>query len=198
MKKRSLIIIAAFVGLLLAAVGVRFYTYAPAHYDEIQRPTPNVTAGRNRVQGVVLHHTATFTVGQSLRTLTSPSKGVSCHVLIGYDGTRYVLAEPTKITHHAGHSILNGRPWCNNFTIGIEFQGCTNVAPLTNQQIASAVEYLRPLVRQYGIPLDNIVTHEMVRNAWNETYPAKRTASKPDIVQRDYRRVLKALQESGL
>lgn len=62
MKKRSLIIIviiiAAFVGLLLAAVGVRFYTYAPAHYDEIQHPTPNVTAGRNRVQGVVLHHTA--------------------------------------------------------------------------------------------------------------------------------------------
>lgn len=198
MRRKVFFLAGVLVSAVLIVGYIYFYTVVPEYYREVKYPTPNITQGRNRVQGVVLHHTATFTVAQSLRTLTSSSKRVSCHVLIGYDGTRYILAEPRQITHHAGQSILNGRLWCNNFTIGIEFQGCTNVAPLTNRQIASAVEYLKPLIKEYGISLDNIVTHEMVRTAWNEIYPAKRTASKPDIVQRDYQRVLAAIQEANL
>lgn len=196
MKKLRIILL--ILAALLGAVYVRFYTFAPAHYKEVRHPTPNLSKGRNRLQGVVLHHTATFTAQQSLRTLTSTKTKVSCHVLIDYDGTRYILAEPKQISHHAGYSTYHGRNWCNNFMIGIEFQGCTNVAPLTNQQIASAVEYLTPIIKQYDISLDNVVTHKMVRDEWNDTHPDRRTATKPDITSRDHRRVLRALREAGL
>lgn len=185
--------------IMLALSGVTGYIYyfvlVPDKYEEIDLPTPNISKGRNSVEGVVLHHTATFTADNALRWLTTPKSKVSCHVLIDYDGTRYVLARPELITHHAGRSALRGQTMCNRFTIGIEFQGCTNIMPLTNRQIASAVEYLTPIIHKYRIPLENIVTHEMVRDEWRISHRGDGTPAKPDIVERDYKRVLESLQK---
>ena len=131
------------------------------HYKEIKYPTPNYDKNKiNEVLGVVLHHTAEPTIEKSLFILSSPVKRVGTHVVIDTDGTRYVMADPTVVTYHAGHSILKGRESCNYFTIGIEFQGNTLVSPLTDHQIASGIEYLLPILSKYKIPLDNIVTHE--------------------------------------
>lgn len=80
-------------------------------------------------------------------------------------------------------------------TTGTEFQGCTNIMPLTNRQIASAVEYLTPIIHKYRIPLENIVTHEMVRDEWRISHRGDGTPAKPDIVERDYKRVLESLQK---
>ena len=168
MKK---IIVCTFSILFLAAI---FTVYALAsckkdnggilHYKEIPYPTPNIEPDTlNDVQGVVLHHTAEPTVEESLEILSSPEKKVSTHVVIDYDGTRYIMAAPTDVTWHAGRSILGDREECNFFTIGIEFQGNTLEKPLTNDQINSAIEYLLPIIRQYNIPMENMVTHEMVK-----------------------------------
>ena len=100
------------------------------------------------------------------------------------------------MTWHAGRSILNGREECNFFTIGIEFQGNTLEAPLTQHQIDSAIEYLLPIIKQYDITLDNIVTHEMVRTAYKKAYPKQRVYDKPDITQTEYHRFIHALQEA--
>lgn len=166
-------------------------------FREIDYPTPNIDSTRvNELLGVVLHHTAEPTVEASLNILSSSDKKVGTHVVIDKDGTRYIMAGPTTVTYHAGYSVLNGRDSCNLFTLGIEFQGNTLEAPLTEEQIQSAVEYLSPILRKYNIPLQSIVTHEMVRMAFKEKYPEKRCYGKVDITQKEYHRFMEALKAS--
>lgn len=164
-------------------------------YREVSYPTPNYDTLRvNEVKGVILHHTAEPTVERSLDVLTSKQRGVSTHVVIDTDGTRYVMCAPTVVAFHAGRSVLNGREGCNNFTIGIEFQGNTLEYPLTDDQIASAIEYLLPIMREYEIPVENVVTHEMVRKAYKERYPNSKCYNKVDITQVEYERFMKAFK----
>ena len=165
-------------------------------YEEVDYPTPNIKADSvNEVLGVILHHTALPTIDEALHELTRPH-GVSSHVVIDYDGTRYIMAPPTAVTFHAGLSLLNDRERCNYFTIGLEFQGNTEEASLTNDQVKSGVDYLLPLIRQYHIPLSNIVTHKMVRDNYMQKYPEKRCKDKVDITQEDYERFMTALRKA--
>lgn len=166
-------------------------------YQEIVYPTPNFDKERtNQVVGVVLHHTAEPTVEKSLEILSSPKKKVGTHVVIDTDGTRYLMAEPEVATYHAGWSILNGQEGCNYCTVGIEFQGNTLVEPLTEDQIASGIDYLLPIIAKYNIPLENTVTHEMVRTAYKQKYPKKRCSGKVDITQIEYVRFMKSLRSA--
>ena len=176
-------------------------TAAPSHggkhYKVVSYPTPNFDKEKvNEVKGVVLHHTAEPTIERSLAVLTSKRKRVGTHVVIDTDGTRYVMAEPTRVVFHAGRSVLNGRDGCNDFTIGIEFQGNTLEQPLTDDQISSAIEYLLPLMRRYNIPVSNVVTHEMVRNAYKQKHPGVRCHDKVDIASADYLRFMKAFRRA--
>lgn len=164
-------------------------------YKEIKYPTPNIDHNAiNTVEGVILHHTAEPTVEKSLSVLTSTKKKVGTHVVIDTDGTRYIMASPETVTYHAGLSVLNGKTGCNYFTIGIEFQGNTLEKPLTQDQINSAIEYLKPLISKYKIPLRNIVSHEMIRKAYMKKYPRKRCSGKVDITQTEYKRFVNALK----
>ena len=164
-------------------------------YREIVYPTQNYDRVKvNEVRGVVLHHTALPTIERSLEVLTTPINKVGTHCLIDTDGTRYILCEPTVVTFHAGKSVLNGREKCNEFTIGIEFQGNTLEEPLTDDQISSAIQYLLPVIDRYHISLDSIVTHEMIRDSFMLKYPERRTKNKIDITSWEYRRVMKALR----
>lgn len=168
---------------------------AKQKYKEVSHPTPNYAVGKiNDVKGVILHHTAEPTIEKSLGVLTSTIKRVGTHVVIDTDGTRYIMAKPTVVTYHAGLSYLDGREGCNNFTIGIEFQGNTLEEPLTEEQIESGIEYLLPLISKYKIPISNIVTHEMVRVAYKKRHPNKRCSGKVDITPTEYERFMKALK----
>ena len=163
-------------------------------YPEINYPTPNIEPDSiNELQGIVLHHTALPTVEAALRELTRP-RGVSSHAVIDTDGTRYILAPPTAVTYHAGLSILNGRERCNFFCLGLEFQGNSVQTPLTPEQIESGVEYLLPIIMEHHIPLDNIVTHKMVRDNFMHQYPEKSCKPKVDISSREYARFMDALK----
>ena len=165
------------------------------HYKEISYPTPNIdTSRKNTVEGVILHHTAEPTVQRSLDILTNSPRRVGTHCVIDTDGTRYIMCKPEVVTYHAGLSVLNGKEGCNNFTIGIEFQGNTLVAPLTEDQMKSAIEYLRPIIKKYNIPYSNVVTHEMIRQAYKKKYPRKRCSGKVDITQTEYKRFMKLLK----
>ena len=165
------------------------------HFEEISYPTPNIDASRkNTVEGVILHHTAEPTIQRSLEVLTKSPRRVGTHCVIDTDGTRYIMCKPEVVTYHAGLSVLNGKEDCNSFTIGIEFQGNTLVAPLTENQMKSAIKYLRPIIKKYNIPYSNIVTHEMIRQAYKKKYPQKRCSGKVDITQTEYKRFMKLLK----
>lgn len=171
-------------------------TVKTSGFREISHPTPNYDPDkRNRVEGVILHHTAEPTVKRSLEVLTTGERHVGTHVVIDTDGTRYIMCEPEVVTYHAGKSILNGEEGCNDFTIGIEFQGNTLEQPLTEEQINSGIEYLLPLIAKYDIPVENIVTHEMVRMEYKKRYPNKRCSGKVDITPKEYKRFMAQLNE---
>lgn len=167
-------------------------------YTVVDYPSPNYdTVKVNEVKGVILHHTCEPTAQASLNVLTSVERQVSSHIVIDYDGTRYVLVAPERVAWHAGYSLLHGRERCNDWTLGIEFQGDTKLAPLTQDQIDSAIEWLLPLIKQYDIPLDNIVTHQMIRSAYKKAHPENKKAyDKPDITQTEYKRFMEQLREA--
>lgn len=170
------------------------------HYNEIEHLSPNIGEGVNELKGIVLHHTAEPTAEASLNILCSVEKQVSCHVMIDTDGTRYIVAPITAIAWHAGYSILNGREKCNEFTLGIEFQGNTLEAPLTDDQIASAIEFILPIMEKYHIPIENIVTHEQIRNDWMALHPdivaEKGIPAKQDITKEEYKRFIEVLKKT--
>lgn len=169
-------------------------------FSEVNYPTPNVDPDRvNEVQGVILHHTDEPTAELALQVLTYGKKGqknrhVGTHVVIDTDGTRYIMCRPDQITYHAGASLLNGREHCNDWCLGIEFQGNTCKKPLTEEQINSAIEWLLPLIKKYNIPIENIVTHETIRNNYKRAHPGSKAYGKVDITQKEYERFMNALK----
>jgi N-acetyl-anhydromuramoyl-L-alanine amidase len=84
---------------------------------------------------------------------------VSSHLLINRAGeiTQYV---PFNLkAHHAGESSFEGRTQCNDFSIGIELEGCDEEAFTQAQydKLATLTGYL--LVAYPGITPDRIVGH---------------------------------------
>lgn len=219
-KKKSLATVFVLVIVLMVA---GFYKYHRHLYVEYQQwvarsnrclegnyfveyhHTDKCTPGINQVNAIVLHHTAAMhNIKGTVWCFCYASEcRFSCHVIIDYDGSRYVLASPDKITWHAGRSYLNGRDSVNLFSIGVEFQGNTCVQPLTDDQIESAVEYLLPIIKEYDIPLENVVTHQQIRQNWIERNPdlvndlkkqGNPVKEKIDIAQNEYDRFIDILR----
>jgi N-acetyl-anhydromuramoyl-L-alanine amidase len=57
---------------------------------------------------------------------------------------------------HAGVSVWNGRPRCNDFSIGVELEGTDEIA-YTGAQYAMLARLAKALRRRY--PIDDIVGH---------------------------------------
>ena len=148
----------------------------------------------NQQKGIVLHHTGFMEndLNNVTNHLLKPN-GNSAHVIIGYDGKRRILANPNQVTFHAGASRFKGRNNVNDFMIGIEFQGDTDKKPLTQNQINSAIDYMVPIIRKNRISLENITTHQKIREEYNK-YNNIKAPNKPDINLKDYERIIKALK----
>jgi LysM repeat protein len=144
---------------------------------------------RNEIKNVVLHHTA-YTGPNAEKEVTAqymvPGQNTS-HIVIQKNGKRSVYASPEQVTFHAGQSKWNNRDNVNDFSIGVEFQGDTNKAPLTQAQIESFVEYYRPIAKKYNLSLKDVITHQMIA-------PGR----KPDIAEKEYKRILKYMRENNL
>ena len=85
----------------------------------------------------------------------------SAHFLIGRDGTVLDLVPLPNKAWHAGKSEWNGRPYCNNWMIGIEMVA-TGSSGYTDAQYEALAEITRELINKYNISWDNITGHENV------------------------------------
>jgi len=84
---------------------------------------------------------------------------VSSHIFIERDGeiTQFVPLE--KRAWHAGKSAYEGRPDCNDYSIGIELEGTDNF-PYTDEQYCRLVEVTAVIMNTYPkITLERIVGH---------------------------------------
>jgi N-acetyl-anhydromuramyl-L-alanine amidase AmpD len=110
---------------------------------------------------VVLHHSGGSYAGGVAWIKNSASR-VSYHVFVAQDGRRTVFASPTQRTWHAGVSSWRGKRDLNSWSIGAAFAGDTNKEPLTDAAMASMVEYLVPLIKKYGLSLNDVTDHRTV------------------------------------
>lgn len=81
---------------------------------------------------------------------------VSAHFLIGRDGAITQFVPCGSRAWHAGVSAWHGRERCNDFSIGIELEGCDRL-PFEPAQYAALVRLTRRLRRNY--PIRHIVGH---------------------------------------
>lgn len=113
-------------------------------FPEHSHPSPNFSASPAHERlGVCFHHSVLdfhATIAHMLR----PESQVSYHVLIAPDGTRARLVADEHVAWHAGVSSFHGRERCNDFLLGVSFAGDTRTAPLTDAQLASALDWLAP------------------------------------------------------
>jgi AmpD protein len=84
---------------------------------------------------------------------------VSAHFLIRRDGALIQFVSCAERAWHAGASAWNGRPRCNDFSIGIELEGTDDIV-YTARQYAMLARLVRALRRRY--PIEDIVGHSDV------------------------------------
>jgi N-acetyl-anhydromuramyl-L-alanine amidase AmpD len=146
-------------------------------YQQTNKHSPNVSKGRViHPTHIVLHHTSGAYAG-SVAWCMNPQSKVSYHCIIARNGKRAVLALPTQRTWHAGVSEWRGRKNCNDFSIGLAWEGDTYQTPLSEDAILSAVEYLLPILEDHKIPLSHILRHaDIAPGRKNDCSPAAHTA----------------------
>jgi N-acetylmuramoyl-L-alanine amidase len=154
-------------------------------YPETKARTPNVSAKAIVPKAVVLHHSGGSYSG-GVSWIKSPASRVSYHCLVAADGRRTVFASPTQRTWHAGKSEWRGRADLNSWSVGASFAGDTNREPLTPQQIDSMACYLVPIMRQYGLTINDVTDHRTVS-------PSRKSDLKPSELARFKAYLVKAL-----
>ena len=81
---------------------------------------------------------------------------VSSHFLIRRDGVLLQFVSCTQRAWHAGASCWNGRERCNDFSIGIELEGCDEL-PFEDAQYLRLVVLIESLRASY--PIDAVAAH---------------------------------------
>ena len=154
-------------------------------FPELDRPSPNFAASpRHERLGVCFHHSV-MTFEETLTHMLQPESQVSYHLLIAPDGTRARLVADTHIAWHAGASAFHGRPRCNDFLLGVSFAGDTRSAPLTDAQIDSALDWLRPRWSLHGWT-----------SAWMTDHRQISPGRKDDLAPAEWTRLLAAIEKT--
>lgn len=84
---------------------------------------------------------------------------VSSHILIRRDGSLFQFVPFHKRAWHAGVSSFAGREKCNEYSVGIELEGCDS-QPFVVEQYASLAELLKALFIVYPhINAERVVGH---------------------------------------
>lgn len=81
---------------------------------------------------------------------------VSSHFLIERNGTLKQYVSCDNMAFHAGISSFGGRTRCNDFSIGIELEGC-DFEPFTDSQYETLLPLLHALCMHY--PIEAICGH---------------------------------------
>ena len=129
---------------------------------DTSRPSPNWNdrpAG-TRVSLIVIHGSDGSDNGD-LDWLTKTGSEVSAHYLIQRTGHVYRLVDEEHRAWHAGKSSWQGRPNCNDYSIGIELS-CHDDEAYTDAHYRALGGLLAALASRHGLTLANIVGHSQI------------------------------------
>lgn len=153
-------------------------------YPETKVATPNKSSKSIVPKAIILHHSSGSYAG-GVSWIKNPSSKVSYHCLIAKDGKRTVFGKDTDRMWHAGIGSWNGKKDPNSWSIGVSFEGDSYATPLTDDMIASAIEYIVPRMKQWGIGKDMVLDHRMVS-----------APRKNDLNPKEYQKFMVALSKA--
>lgn len=147
----------------LPSVATTNFTVEPplTSFDERKVHTPNKGSKAIKPEAIVLHHSDGSYRG-GVEWIANPVSKVSYHVLISRDGRRTVFCNDTDRCWHAGVSSWQGRRDLNSWSLGVAWEGNTYDYPLGDEAMASAIEYLVPRMKKWGINMNMVLTHQQV------------------------------------
>lgn len=131
----------------------------------LSRPSPNHSArpAGTKISGIILHCDASSNVASSLDWCRRVESRVSYHILIGRRGEIYSLVPPERKAWHAGVSTWDGKPHCNNYTIGVSMSNKNDgVESYPAPQVESAAAVCAALLKHFQIPVHRITSHALV------------------------------------
>jgi AmpD protein len=105
---------------------------------------------------------------------------VSAHFVVRRDGATVQYVACSKRAWHAGLSSWHGRSRCNDFSVGIELEGCDDITFAAAQYDALA-RLTRALRRRY--PISDIVGH-------SDVAPGRKTDPGPHFDWQRYRSMI--------
>jgi N-acetyl-anhydromuramoyl-L-alanine amidase len=115
---------------------------------------------------------------------------VSAHLLIRRDGSVVQYVPFDKRAWHAGKSSFLGREGCNDFSIGIELEGCDE-QPFTAAQYAQLSQITATLLQHYpGLDRERITGH-------SDIAPGRKTDPGPCFDWQRYHAALLQLQSGS-
>lgn len=118
------------------------------------RQSPNKSSRRGRsINAIVLHFTANATLAASIRWFQNPNSRVSAHYVIGRKGEVVQMVPEHEKAWHAGASSLDGSPYVNSMSIGIELVNWGKLERRGTQYYCWPDDYRRRYdVSKYGQP----------------------------------------------
>ncbi len=118
----------------------------------------NISLPPGEFGGAAITRLFTNTLDTAAHPYYAQLKGVkvSAHFLIRRDGGIVQFVPCNKRAWHAGASLWQGRPACNDFSLGVELEGSDSV-PFSDQQYAALIRLTRRLKRAY--PIRDIAGH---------------------------------------
>ena len=166
---------------------MKIKNYFSPNFDNQKRPIKSVKI-------IVFHYTGMQSERESLIRLCNPKFKVSCHYLIGRNGSIYRMVKENDIAWHAGESHWGKYRNLNKNSIGIELVnkghqfGYTN---FTKKQILSLVKICKILIKRYKIKKNNIVGHSDIAPLRKvdpgEKFPWEYLAKKKIGIWHDYK-----------
>ncbi len=126
----------------------------------IRHPSPNHGPRRDglRPRLVVLHYTEMPSARAALDRLCDPSAEVSCHWLIGRDGTLWHLVDEDRRAWHAGAGSWRGQEDINSRSIGIELDN-DGASPFAAPLMARLETLLAEVLNRWSIPPAGVIAH---------------------------------------
>lgn len=164
-------------------------------YSETIRLSPQTNgpyAKKIKPEAIVMHDTGGNYAGSIDWTgrLTDPKTGkrlyASYHCIIARDGRRTITNNDDNRAYHAGTSSFKGIPSLNNWSIGVAFERDSHTEPLQPAAIESALEYIIPRMKKWGITPEFVTDHRTIA-------PSRKVDLKKEEFEKFYKALLKKL-----
>ena len=118
--------------------------------------TTKKSAGKNKIKGIVIHHTAGGTFDSNMRYLSQSAAKASVHFVIWESEERWKIGDPSEILWHAGNWKRGDCQNCNTDFLGIEVVGFWHYNQKQFIALTDLVEYL---MYHFNIPKEMIISH---------------------------------------